>query len=164
MPKIIAHALTGAAIVAVLDPKAGLVKWTPLFIGALLAVAPDFDYALEWIFKLPDAHRGFTHSLFFSLLVGVLICLLMPAGEERAALGFSLAYLSHALLDFSTSTTGGVKLLWPLSNQYYNYGVTGILELPVGKSLSEMSKWIILEMLFFLPLLGLILLLKRILR
>lgn len=151
MPKIIAHALAGATIVAALAPKEYLNKWT-LLAGAVVAVSPDFDFAVEWLLDLPDFHRGFSHSLIFSFFVGTSIYLILGAERGQLAVALSLAYLSHILLDMATSTAGGVKLMLPFSNEYYHLGLTGIFEIPFGSNVREAFRWIFIETAVFLPI------------
>jgi len=161
MPKFIAHALMGASIVAAIHPPVNLKRWGPLILGAVLAVSPDFDLIFEWILKIPDVHRGYSHSLIFSLIIGLLISGFTGKEQGKIAIAYSLAYLSHALLDFLTSTTGGVKLFYPFSNNYYNLGLTNIFELPFGSNLTETFKWVSIETLFFLPILLIIIIIKK---
>lgn len=160
MPKIIAHALTGATIIVALSPKSELNKWT-LLGGALLAISPDLDYGIEWLFNFPDVHRGFTHSLIFSFLVGSLILIFLDYEKQRLAIALSLAFLSHTLLDLATSTSGGVKLFWFFSNEYYHLGVNEILELPFGSDLKEIFYWVFIETIIFLPVFLITVLIKK---
>ena len=160
MPKIIAHALAGATIVSAICPSQRLDKWVVLA-GAIIAVSPDFDFALEWLFANQDIHRGFTHSLLFSFLIGLTFYLWLGPENQLLALGFSLAYLSHTLLDLSTSTAGGVKLFYPFSNKYYHLGLTGIFENPFGVNFSQALRWILIETVIFLPLFILTIILKK---
>jgi len=150
MPKIIAHALTGATIVVALSPKSEINKWT-LLGGALLAISPDLDHAVEWLFNFSDVHRGFTHSLVFSFFIGSLVLFFFDSEKQRLAIAFSLAFLSHTLLDFAASTSGGVKLFWFFSNEYYHLGATDILELPFGSDFKQIFNWIFIETIIFLP-------------
>jgi membrane-bound metal-dependent hydrolase YbcI (DUF457 family) len=144
--------LTGATIVALSFPPASRFrKPIALITGAVLAVAADFDYALSWALNSPEIHRGFSHSLAFSALTGALILILTKRGEERLALAFGFAYSSHAMLDFVFSTTGGVKLLWLFSDQYYNFGQIDFFEFPLGRSFGEVLKWVLAEIAFFAP-------------
>lgn len=160
MPKIIAHALTGATIVVALSPKSELNKWT-LLGGVLLAISPDLDHGIEWLFNITDVHRGFTHSLIFSFLVGALILIFLDYEKQRLAIAFSLAFLSHTLLDFAASTSGGVKLFWFFSNEYYHLGLTDILESPLGSNLKQVFNWIFIETIIFLPLFLIVILIKK---
>ena len=160
MPKIIAHALSGATIVTLVFPNANLTKWS-LLTGAVLAISPDFDLAVEWLFDIPDLHRGFSHSLLASLVVGVIISLWMGAEEQRIALGYALAYLSHSVLDLVTSTEGGVELFYPMSSNYFHLGLTKILELPFGPDLKVILTWILVETFIFLPIFLVVLIIKK---
>lgn len=160
MPKIIAHALSGATIIVATCPKANVTKWT-LLAGAVLAVSPDFDFAVEWLLKTPDFHRGLTHSFLFSLVTGLVICIWMDIEYQRLALAYSLAFLSHSILDTVTSTEGGVKLFYPLSDNYYHLGLTKILELPAGPNPREILTWILIETVIFLPIFLVVLFIKR---
>src|SRR5690242_448035 len=99
MPKIIAHALTGASIVAIIHPDIRINNWVPLLIGGILGIAADFDYIFEFWPNFPDVHRSFTHSLIFSLLIGILFVCFSKEGQEKAAIAYSFAYLSHLILD-----------------------------------------------------------------
>lgn len=164
MPKIIAHALTGASIVVALHPKLSWNNLNPVFIGMLLAVCADFDLIIEWVFDVPDLHRGITHSLFFSTIVGLTICFLLSPGHGREIAAFTLAYLSHPLLDMSTSTTGGVKLFYPYSERYYHLGLTGIFELPVGSNITQILAWGKIELMFFLPILILVVFIRYVIK
>jgi membrane-bound metal-dependent hydrolase YbcI (DUF457 family) len=69
MPLPIAHGLLGACVIAALYPKPTNRRYIPLFIGALLANAADFDFLLVFIFHSKEWHRGFSHSIFFALVV-----------------------------------------------------------------------------------------------
>ncbi len=152
MPKLIAHALTGATIIVALNPKISVNNVFPIFIGVFLALSPDLDLLVEWLFGIPHFHRGLTHSFMFSLVVMFAISLLMNPLQERALVTYFLAYLSHPLLDLITSTTGGVKILYPFSNKFYHLGLTSIFELPTGTNLSQVFAWIKVELLVFLPI------------
>jgi inner membrane protein len=57
-------------------------------------------------------HRGMVHSLFFGLLVSVLIASL----SEWAGFAFFAGYMSHMLLDFMTCS--GVMFFWPWKKKF----------------------------------------------
>ena len=161
MPKIIAHLLTGATVTAAIHPTADINNWTPLLWGALLGISADFDFGLEWASGIPDIHRGITHSLIFAFLVGLAIYLWMGIEQPRVAGAFWGAYLSHIVLDFLTSTKGGIKLWFPFSDDYYNFGLTSIFERPLGANLAEFLTWCSIETLIFLPMFLFVLLIKQ---
>lgn len=61
--------------------------------------------SLQWFTK----HRGMLHSLFFALLISLIV-----AGIDNwAGFGFFVGYMSHLFLDCFTKS--GVRLFWPFS-------------------------------------------------
>src|SRR5215831_18693028 len=96
--------------------------------GALCAVLPDAD-VIGFLFGIPYrdfwGHRGFTHCLFFAVLLsGVATVILLRRGQ--LGLGrFSLftflflATASHGLLDAMTNGGLGVAFFSPLNNDRY---------------------------------------------
>lgn len=109
----------GAAVgEAVLGKKVGN---KALFYGAIAGTIPDLDVfigsltdtitAIEW-------HRGFSHSLFFCILMAPILGWLVNRMEQKAALGwkpwtklFFFGLFTHSLLD--VFTTWGTQLFWP---------------------------------------------------
>jgi inner membrane protein len=140
LPLPIGHVCISASAVVVLKPDFSLKSdWKILTLGLLLSIAPDFDYALVWIFKLSNEwHRGFSHSLVFAVVLGVSAAFILKADRIRNAFIFTAAAASHTLLDYATSHTaeGGVSLFWPFSSQQYALGLTKGFEI----SLSETSR------------------------
>jgi len=68
-------------------------------------------------------HQYYPHNLIFALLIGVLLALLLPRGASRW--GIVLTSFSHLALDIiviDTMKPIGMRLLFPLSNAYYNVG------------------------------------------
>jgi inner membrane protein len=110
--------LLGAAVgEAVLGNRVGN---KAMLYGAIAGTIPDLDVisgafvdtvtALEW-------HRGFTHSIVFSVLGGLFFGWLTSLWETRASwkqwswLWFA-CFITHPLLD--AHTTWGTQLFWPL--------------------------------------------------
>jgi len=91
-----------------------------LLIGALLGIAPDFDYALNWM-RISGGgwHHGFTHSIPFALVLGFVMIALFRNWKVRSYLVFTAAYASHTLLDFMFTESRGVALWWPFTNYRY---------------------------------------------
>jgi inner membrane protein len=118
------HALTGATLAWAaghqhLGRKA-------LLVGAVAGLLPDADVLIRSAsdpLLAIEHHRGFTHSLLFVPLGGLLAGL--PFGK-RAVLPAIVAYLSHALLD--ASTTYGTQLFWPFSRHRVGLDVLSILD------------------------------------
>ena len=127
---------------------------------SLLSMLPDADvigfafgvrYEDEW------GHRGATHSLAFSIALGVAIGLVavrwrLPAA--RTAIVASLVLASHAVLD--TMTTGGLgcALFWPFDQTRYFAPWRPIPVAPIGLYFFSLSGLIvsIIESILFAPL------------
>src|SRR4051812_45485090 len=107
MPLPFAHGLVGAGIVAALHPQPARRRFAPLALGALLANCADLDFALVLLTHDRSYHRGFTHSLAFSLALCVALLAIFGRARAREALAFGLAYASHVLLDYSMMKFGG---------------------------------------------------------
>ncbi len=167
MPLPISHGLVGASVAALGQSRNSILRgWQSLLLGALLAISPDFDFFLVWGLHLGRGlHRGFTHSFVFAGVVTALMLVILGLSHIREAIIYGSAYLSHGLLDFSTTKFGGgVELLWPFSTQRFKLEVIGLSEFPVGFKLSEIIKYSVIELVIFVPLLLIILLLRKFIR
>jgi membrane-bound metal-dependent hydrolase YbcI (DUF457 family) len=103
-------------------------------VGAALAILPDFDYVLYLGLGLDEGwHRTFTHSIVFAIAAGTLAAALRHSKRPRMALVYSLATLSHPILDLFTSDTGGVELFWPFSTRRLRFGLINYKEL-IGRA------------------------------
>lgn len=126
MPFPIAHGVVAASLFIGLQKKFFLSQDARLIsLSVALSVLPDADFALEWIFNIEGAHRSFTHSISFSVAIGLLAAVIVGVMSFRQRLALILAPLSHALLDvLVTSSKGtGIQLLWPISNYRYKLGL-----------------------------------------
>lgn len=162
MPLPIAHGLVGASAAALWRPRERLAAdWYKLALAAFLAVSPDFDFLLVWGWHMRGVHRGFTHSILMAVLVTLLMLGALGLSQMKAALAYGSAFLSHTLLDFSTTKIGGgVKLFWPFLDDRFKLGLIGFSDFPKGFSLSSAARACLLELLVFAPVLLLILLLR----
>jgi inner membrane protein len=83
-------------------------------------------------------HRGFTHSLFFAVLLASFVVLVAfrqgAPGLGRSALGtyFFLATASHGLLDAMTDGGLGVAFFYPVDNTPFIHPMTPIRVSPIG--------------------------------
>lgn len=144
MPSIITHSIVGlAAGTAVARRQMPKRFWA---LTLLCPVLPDVDVA-AFAFGIPYAHlfghRGFFHSLFFALLVGIAIGWLFFRKERRWWLyaGYlSLITASHGLLDACTSGGLGIALLAPFDSTRYFFPWTPIRVSPIGLR-PFFSKW-----------------------
>ena len=123
MPTIFTH--VAIPVAAALALGSSRVPTSMLLAGMVAAIAPDFDgiaYQFGW---RPDGmwgHRGFTHTLLFAALLGLLGLWLAKWWKVPRLAGFAwlaLCCLSHPLLDMMTSGGSGIALLWPLSSERF---------------------------------------------
>jgi membrane-bound metal-dependent hydrolase YbcI (DUF457 family) len=172
LPLPIGHGCISASAVVVLKPDFSLKSdWKILTLGLLLSIAPDFDYALVWIFKLSNEwHRGFSHSLAFALVLGVSVAFILKADRIRSVLIFTAAAASHTLLDYATSHTaeGGVTLFWPFSSRQFALGLTRGFEISLSESsstemIAHLVRSSVVELLVFGPVLLIVLMMRYLL-
>lgn len=112
----------GAAVgEAVLGKKMGN---KAMLYGAIAGTVPDLDVIAGNFVDTVTAlqyHRGFSHSLLFSVLGGLLFGKLVSLYEKKAtfsewSLLFFAGFSTHALLD--ALTTWGTQLFWPLDYRF----------------------------------------------
>jgi membrane-bound metal-dependent hydrolase YbcI (DUF457 family) len=120
MPLPVAHALIGASVAAALSQSSQSRRWKLLLTGALLGICPDFDYALNWL-RISGGgwHHGFTHSIFFALIIGLIMAILIGDRKARSVAVYCAATLSHTLLDLMMTESRGVALWWPFTDRRY---------------------------------------------
>jgi|ERR1044072_1599648 membrane-bound metal-dependent hydrolase YbcI (DUF457 family) len=168
MPLPVAHGLLGATVVGALQSSEVFKRnWKELLLGACLGVCPDFDYFLNYI---PGSgggwHHGFTHSFVFAFLLGALASGLTGRWKLKELMMFSLATLSHPLLDFFFTESRGIELFWPFS--YWRFKL--LIPSPIDyswrtTSLSatalDLVKISLKELIIFAPVVSVVLWLKR---
>jgi len=109
----------GAAVgEAVLGKKIGN---KALLYGAIAGTIPDLDVIANYFtdtITATELHRGFSHSILFSVLMAPLLGWLVHKLERKIDLGwrnwatlFFLGLFTHAILD--AFTTWGTQLFWP---------------------------------------------------
>lgn len=148
MPLPISHGFLGATIVAAIYPKIKNIYAVPLFIGGCLANLADFDFIIVLLTGDKSWHRGFSHSILFSVIIfaGIYFGL----GNLRKSIAFGLAYFSHICLDyFTTKFGGGLELLWFFNDKRFGLGWKGLSEIPSKLSFSEIIQTAGLEFLLF---------------
>jgi inner membrane protein len=137
LPTLITHALLpviGAAAV----PR---LRLSNRVIGAAIVAAmlPDADVVGRLLFDYPGTHplghRGWTHSIVFALLVGLVGMAGSSALRASPRLAFAILFLgalSHPLTDMLTDGGRGVMLLWPLSLEKMHWPVRPVEISPLG--------------------------------
>jgi inner membrane protein len=168
MPLPIAHALVGASVAAALRPSSQTRQWKPLLIGALLGICPDFDYFLNWM-RISGGgwHHGFTHSIVFAFLLGMITVVLSREWKVRSLILFSAAAVSHTLLDFLITESQGVALWWPFTEQRYKARLPN----PIDYTWNSASLWkagfdvlkiSLIELMIFAPIFLVVVLVRRV--
>ncbi|QHL89024.1 metal-dependent hydrolase [Nibribacter ruber] len=179
MASAFAHALLAVAISKTSTSKKQLFKFSAL--AAFCAVIPDADVVM-FKFGVPYehflGHRGFSHSLAFALLLGVLVTKVFYRGvplQSRQGLFlifiFFLCTASHSLLDAMTTGGLGVAVFSPFDNNRYFLPWRPIQVSPIGikqflgpKGLAVIQSeliWVGIPSVLYLALVGLV---KRLLR
>jgi inner membrane protein len=133
-----------------------------MLLGVVLAALPDLDLIGPYFLGVPYfsvwGHRGFAHSLFAAIVVGMLVGLIsarydLPA--LRTGLFACAVVASHGLVDTLTNTPNGCALLWPLSDARFIAPIRPVLRAPLGLAyFGEVGMRALLrEVLLFWPLL-----------
>jgi inner membrane protein len=114
-------------------------SWSLLAAGCICSVVPDLDVlGFEFGIAYGDmfGHRGFTHSIFFALVLATLVTLVSfhdSLGSPAAIFLFLfVSTLSHPLLDALTNGGLGVGLLAPFSNHRFFFPYRPIKVSPMG--------------------------------
>ena len=167
VPLPVAHGLVGAGVVAALLPSAQPGRWKWLAFGALLGVAPDFDYALNWLrIGRGRWHHGFTHSIPFALVVGLVTIFVLRQWNVRSFLVISGAYVSHTLLDFMLTESRGVALWWPFTNYRYKLRFPNPIDYTwsddsLAQAAIDLLRISLIELLIFAPILLIVIAIRR---
>jgi inner membrane protein len=144
MPTLFTHPAVPLAIGIALSQR--IISKRLLLAGVVASIAPDFDgigFKLGVSYASDLGHRGFTHSIAFALLLGVIAALCFRTLHERhrwIAFAFVfVAALSHPLLDMFTNGGLGVALYWPFSSErvFFDTRFIEVSPISVSRFLSE---------------------------
>jgi inner membrane protein len=140
MPTIFSHAIFASALGAIFQ-SANAKKSPALFwiLTAVCAMLPDLD-VVGFAFGIPYGsifgHRGFTHSLLFSMITGLAVAILFSStlqiSKWKTALFFGEVTFSHPVLDMLTNGGLGVALFAPVSHQRFFFPWRLIEVSPIG--------------------------------
>lgn len=141
MASIFGHAFTAYAFGKTFPKELNLKKL--FFLGIFCAILPDAD-VIAFAFHIPYesfwGHRGFTHSLVFALLLGVLITSIFYYKKFLSISGiafilyFTLCTASHGILDAMTTGGLGVAFFSPFDTNRYFFSWRPIQVSPIGAS------------------------------
>ena len=148
MPTIFTHAVVGFSGGKIFSLKNQPKKFW--FFAILLPVLPDAD-SITFLFNIPYwhdfGHRGFFHSLFFALVLALIVTLLFFREEKIFSkpwfvklLFFFVITSSHGILDAFTNGGLGISLLAPFDNTRYFFPYQPIPVSPISIS-SFFSSW-----------------------
>jgi inner membrane protein len=129
MPTVFTHAIVGASLAQA--APSGYSKWKCALAFAAVSTIPDLDviaFSLGIPYGHTFGHRGFSHSLAFSLMLGLLTCLILFVRREHSTWKWGVLFLltfiagaSHGLLDAATDAGLGVGLFIPWSDERIFY-------------------------------------------
>ena len=140
MPTVFTHAVVGYAAARAATGRRPIPARL-LIVAALLPVVPDLDVFLRPWFRYghPFGHRGFSHSLAFALLLGILAAVAarkdagaVPGGVGGLALFFAVVTASHGILDAFTHGGSGIPLFMPFDGTRYAFPFRPIPASPIG--------------------------------
>jgi len=127
--------------------------------ASILAIVPDLDFFFVWVLRMgPAWHRGFAHSIAFSLAVGLLVAVWLGGEIRRVFPVLCAAMASHPLLDVLTSRIApGPELLWPFYSKRYSAGLVDYLDFSIRvrgplESIILIVKISVAEAFIFTPL------------
>jgi len=120
MASAFGHGILAYTIKKIVAPKAAT-KVTLLAI--ICSILPDAD-VIAFRFGIPYehmfGHRGFTHSIFFSIVFGLFIAWIFHRSDRiKYGLIYILCTISHAVLDAMTTGGRGVAILAPFSEERF---------------------------------------------
>jgi inner membrane protein len=123
VPTVFSHVAIPLAVGLGLGQK--VVSRRLLLAGLAASTLPDLDifaFRLGIAYSDQLGHRGFSHSLLFAIVLGVLAAFLVRYLKTRSLAAFTFVFLaaaSHGLLDMLTNGGLGVAYLWPFSDQRF---------------------------------------------
>jgi inner membrane protein len=137
MPTIFTHAVAASAAAQWWRRPLSPTFWTWTIACAML---PDVDViGFSFGIQYGDmfGHRGFTHSFFFAVLLGLIAARANSLGVGRWKLGvlwlwFAAVTASHGLLDALTDGGRGIAFFAPFSNHRYFFPWRPIQVSPIG--------------------------------
>lgn len=171
MASIFGHIAASTAIGYACFPRQ--VRPATVLLAGFMAFAPDLD-VIAFHYGIPYnsqwGHRGWTHSLVFTVLLGLITGLTFNVLQRKKSdsnpwllvVWLILSAVSHPLLDMLTNGGRGCALWWPFDTVRIFFPWHPIIVSPLGAG-AFFSEWgirVLLSEFFWigLPALGLVLL------
>ena len=135
MPTLITHPAVPLAAALLGGRK---ISGRLLIAGIVGSILPDADvigFRLGIPYGHMMGHRGFSHSMAFALVIGLIAMFMarwLRSGRMAAFVFVCIATASHALLDALTSGGLGVALLAPFSNERFFFSWRPIMVSPLS--------------------------------
>jgi len=141
MASLFGHGLVGFTLSKIVDSRSSKLL---LFLAIGSAILPDID-VLAFNFGIPYmhplGHRGFTHSIVFAILWGLVIMLLLHKQRKLAVfMVVFLSTISHGVLDALTTGGKGVGFFIPFTDERFFFLLKIIKVSPIGVS-EFFSQW-----------------------
>lgn len=153
MPTLFTHAAVGF-ITGKVATETSAPNTRILVASMALSALPDVDALLISVipYNHPFGHRGFTHSLFFAAVIGLLVALLFSKADWAPqhpfwllAFVFAVTTASHGFFDAMTDGGLGIAFFAPFSNGRYFFPWRPIPVAPfsIGTLMSERGSRVI---------------------
>lgn len=168
MSSVVGHALAGISIGSVFKRnETGGKRWKLLVLTAFLAIVPDLDIVIYILFRPSGMtpHRGASHTLIFTAILGLIAALscgrYVGLARLRAFMIFYGVLLSHLLLDYLMGCGPGVQFFWPFWDRAYLFPIKIVPTAFYGQDTRSLFSilfypltlyGILLEIIIFLPL------------
>lgn len=123
MASLLSHPAAPLVVAALLGPSK--VSRRLVLAAAAASILPDLDVVGYWLgipYDHPFGHRGFTHSIAFGILLGLVaipFAARLDATPHTVFFLVALSAISHGMLDAMTDGGLGVALLWPFSDNRF---------------------------------------------
>ena len=133
MASIFGHSIVGFTLAKIIDKHHA--KWL-IALAIVSTILPDFDvisFKLGIPYSHPLGHRGFSHSILFSIIWAFI--LMLTLGRKNKLIWFCVIFLStlsHGILDAMTSGGKGVGFFIPFNNSRFFFPFRGIQVSPIG--------------------------------
>lgn len=144
MASIFGHAVAATTLTKTFPRSVQGIKI--ILLAIFCAVIPDADvlmFKLGFSYDHWLGHRGFFHSIFFSVMLGFLVSFIFFKRTDirlLLALLFSFAAISHGCLDALTNGGRGVAFFAPFDHTRYFFPWRPIQVSPIGVS-RFFSEW-----------------------
>lgn len=162
MPLPVLHSFAGYSIYKLSKKNTSDENWKLVLLSIFLANLSDFDFLPGLVLgKSTLFHRGISHSLGASLIVGVFIGSFVWILKRQSFFKFfllsSIIYFSHAVLDYFSGPGANILLFWPFSSVLFGSPVQvfmgGALSLHSVGNFTELLLWFLapetMRILFF---------------